>query len=230
VDASATAFDQAVPIQDGVHGADGRTVHLGVLPAQPLANLGSTPAGVLLLELHDELLDLEGQLSGMTVRPAGAIRQAIQPAVLVAIEDLVSGLAGDIELPAQHRHLLPVQQSGHKPKALVHLVTLPPWHLRTPRKCQKCHLCLRNKLSPIDQEGHHSPFSALSDIWVLVSSNLGVKLGVSLATLVNRIRGFPMASRLFASRREKSKRSRPGRGAPAAGERWRHVVAYRALS
>src|SRR6516165_3645852 len=122
-------------------------MHFGVLAAQALADLRSAPAGMLLLELHDELLDLERQLAGMAVRPTGAIRQAINPAILVAVEDLVAGLTGDIELPAQHRHLLPIQQTGHKPKPLVHLATLPPWHLRTPpRKCQKCHLCLRNKL------------------------------------------------------------------------------------
>src|SRR5580700_311341 len=38
----------------------------------------------------------------MPIRSAGAIRQPISPAVLVAAEDLVAGLAGDLELPAQH--------------------------------------------------------------------------------------------------------------------------------
>src|SRR5437660_1975807 len=108
-----------------------------MLPAQPFAQLRSTPAGVLLLELDDGLLDLEGELAGMPVGPSGAIRQAIQPTVLVTTEDLVAGLAGDPELPAQHRHLLPVEPTGHKPKPFVHLVTLLPRHLRTPRKCRK---------------------------------------------------------------------------------------------
>jgi len=40
----------------------------------------------------------------------------------------------ELEVRAQHRHLLPVQQTDHKSKALVHLVTLPPRHLRTLRK------------------------------------------------------------------------------------------------
>src|SRR6059058_529791 len=120
-----------------MHGTDRRTLHLGVLAAQPFAQLRSTPAGVLLLELDDGLLDLEGELAGMPVGPSGAIRQAIQPTVLVTTEDLVAGLAGDPELPAQHRHLLPVEPTGHKPKPFVHLVTLLPRHLRTPRKCRK---------------------------------------------------------------------------------------------
>src|SRR5213592_1684980 len=92
---------------------------------------------LLLLELDDGLLDLEGELTGMPVGPSGAIRQALHPAVLVAAEDLVAGLARDPELPAQHRHLLPVQPTGHKPQTLVHLVTLPPRHLRPLRKCRK---------------------------------------------------------------------------------------------
>src|SRR5438105_6484136 len=85
-----------------------------MLPAQPFAQLRSTPAGVLLLELDDGLLDLKGELAGMPVGPSGAIRQAIQPTVLVTTEDLVAGLAGDPELLAQHRHLLPVEPTGHK--------------------------------------------------------------------------------------------------------------------
>src|SRR5437764_12724235 len=101
-----------------------------MLPAQPFAQLRSTPAGVLLLELDDGLLDLEGELAGMAVGPSGAIRQAIHPTVLVPAKDLVAGLAGDPELPAQHRHLLPVQPTGHKPQTLVPLDASRP---RPPR-------------------------------------------------------------------------------------------------
>jgi len=89
------------------------------------------------LELDDGLLDLEGELAGMPVGSAGAIRQPISPTVLVPAENLVASLAGDLELPAQHCHLLPVQQTGHKPQSFVHLVTLPPRHLRTLRKYRK---------------------------------------------------------------------------------------------
>src|SRR5438105_12757276 len=44
-----------------------------MLPAQPFAQLRSTPVGVLLLELDDGLLDLKGELAGMPVGPSGAI-------------------------------------------------------------------------------------------------------------------------------------------------------------
>ena len=47
-----------------------RTVHLGMLAAQPFTDLRSTAAGVLALKLQDRRLDLERQLAGMPVRPA----------------------------------------------------------------------------------------------------------------------------------------------------------------
>src|SRR6516165_4736357 len=75
VDSSAATPDQAVPIEDRMHGADRRAVHLRVLPAQAFTDLRSTPAGVLLFELDDGLLDLEGQLSGVAIGSPGAIRQ-----------------------------------------------------------------------------------------------------------------------------------------------------------
>src|SRR6516162_8925787 len=90
-----------------MHGTDRRALDLRVLAAQTFADLRSTPAGVLLLELDDGLLNLKGQLPGVTVGPPGAVRQPLHPAVLVAAKDLVPGLAGDLELPAQPRHLLP---------------------------------------------------------------------------------------------------------------------------
>jgi hypothetical protein len=46
----------------------------------------------------------------------------------------VARLAGDIELAAQRRHLLPFEQAGDKTQPLVHLLTLLPGHLRLPQK------------------------------------------------------------------------------------------------
>src|SRR5437763_1946836 len=127
-----------------MHGTDRTTPHLRVLAAQPFTRLGGPRAGVRLLELGDGLLDLEGELAGMAVGPSGAIRQALHPAILVAVEDLVAGLARDLELPAQHRHLLPIQTPSYEAKPFVHLVTLLPRHLRTLRKCRN--------VSPISPE------------------------------------------------------------------------------
>ena len=72
-----------MPIQDRMHGTDRRTLHIGMLAAQPLADLRSTPARVFLLELDDGLLDLKGELAGMAVGSSGAIRQPLNPTVLV---------------------------------------------------------------------------------------------------------------------------------------------------
>ena len=64
----------------------------------------------------------------------------LHPAVLVAVEDLVAGLARDPELGAQRRHLLALEQAGDKPEPLVHDVTLLPRHAPS---CEgaKCHPC-----------------------------------------------------------------------------------------
>ena len=80
-----------------MHGADRRTLHLRVLAAQSFSDLRSSPAGVFLLELDDGLLDLEGELSSVPIGSSGAIGQTLHPAVLVAGEDLVPGLAGDLD-------------------------------------------------------------------------------------------------------------------------------------
>src|SRR5437899_6034228 len=56
------------------------------------------------------------------------IRERRDPAVLVAIKDLVAGLPRDPELGAQRRHLLALEQAGDKPEPLVHDVTLLPRH------------------------------------------------------------------------------------------------------
>jgi hypothetical protein len=89
---------------------------------------------VLLLQLYDQLLDLEGQPVRLPVRPARAIRESFKSTVFVSGEDLVAGLTGDIELPAQHRHLLPIQQPSHEPQPFVHLATLLPRHFASPAK------------------------------------------------------------------------------------------------
>ena len=83
-------------------------------------------------EPDDQALDLLGQLVGVAHRPARAVAQGLEPMLLVAIEDLVAGLAGDAELPAHIRHRLTVQQTGHKAKAFFHHRTLFPRHQHLP--------------------------------------------------------------------------------------------------
>jgi hypothetical protein len=48
--------------------------------------------------------------------------------------DGLAGFAGDAELAAQPRHLLPVQQPGNKLQTLIHEFTRLPGHLALPAK------------------------------------------------------------------------------------------------
>jgi hypothetical protein len=110
---------------------------------------------MFLLELQDRLLDPEGQLAGMPVGPAGAVRQPRDPAVLVPTEDLVASLAGDLELPTQPRHLLPVPADGPQTADARPSCDTPDTASAYPPQIPKSvHLYLRNKLSPFNQEGH----------------------------------------------------------------------------
>jgi hypothetical protein len=67
-----------------------------------------------------------------------AVVEAVQPALLVPVEDLVAGDPGDAELPAQGRHLLAFQQAGYKSEAFIHRFTLVPGHLGALPQMRKC--------------------------------------------------------------------------------------------
>ena len=54
---------------------------------------------------------------GLTLGTPAAIGQPIDPAILVALVDLVARLARGSKLAAQARHLPPVQESGKEPKS-----------------------------------------------------------------------------------------------------------------
>jgi hypothetical protein len=69
--------------------------------------------------------ELRRQSVGLALRASTAIAEGPDAAVLVAVENLVTGFPRDLELGAQRRHLLALEQAGHKPEALVHDVTLP---------------------------------------------------------------------------------------------------------
>src|SRR6516165_9165221 len=109
-------LDQAVPVQDRVDRALGRNADVaGQPPHQELADLARSPMRLLLLESDDQAFDLRRQLVGVANRPPRAIRQGLEPMLLVAIEDLVAGLARDAELPAHIRHRLALQKTRHEP-------------------------------------------------------------------------------------------------------------------
>ena len=104
-------------------------------PSQSFTDLRSAPSRELLLDRDDELLDLHRQLVCLPVGTSGAIGQAVEPGVPVAVEDLVAGLARDAELTAQRSHLLAVEETGHESQTFVHLAPLLPGHGLLPSHC-----------------------------------------------------------------------------------------------
>ena len=65
-----------------MHGADGRQRDVAVLTAH-LSRIFGAPSSGVPLELHDQLLDLEGQPVGLPVGPARTIGEPLQATVLV---------------------------------------------------------------------------------------------------------------------------------------------------
>jgi len=135
--------------------ADSRQVRAGELLPELLADLGCAPARILPLQAHDRGFNRRRQSICLPVRAMTPIAEGLDPAVLVAIEDLVAGLTGDPELGAQRRHLLALEQAGDKPESLIHDVTLLPRHAPSWWGAE-CHLSARNTLLPIAQEGHRT--------------------------------------------------------------------------
>src|SRR5688572_6822436 len=142
--------DEPMAVEDRMHRADGRTVDLGPALAEALPDLRRAPAGVLALELDDRLLDHHRQLIRVAMGPSAAIGEALHPDLPVPLVNLVACLAGNPELLAQRHHRLALEQTGHKPKSLVHHVTLLPRHGPSSREASvtyvsgiKSHPCLR---------------------------------------------------------------------------------------
>ena len=155
----ATAFDQTVAIEHRMDGALGRNPDIAVEPPdQEFADLARAPMRLLALEADDQALDLLRQLIGIAHRPARPVVQGRKPMLLVAIENLVAGLAGHAEIPADVRHGLPVQQTGDKAKALFHHRTRFPRHQHLPpaNPGEKCYPCVRYGMSPMSRAAHNT--------------------------------------------------------------------------
>jgi len=75
----ASATDQAVSIQNRMHGADGGQVDRAVQELDLVPDLLRPPTRVLFLELQDQVLDLKGQSIGVPIRAAAPIGQALDP-------------------------------------------------------------------------------------------------------------------------------------------------------
>src|SRR5262245_1657446 len=152
----AAALDQVMAIEHRMDGAVGGNPDIASEPPdQQLADLARAPVRLLGLEADNQALDLLQELMGIADRPPGLIAQGGHPLLPVAIENLVAGLAGYAELPADIRHGLAVQQTGHKAQALFHNRTRFPRHPHLPQnKSGKCNPCVRYVLSPMSRAAH----------------------------------------------------------------------------
>ena len=134
VASSGSALDQAVAIEHGMNRADRRRMHIRIKPRQSFADLGRSPTRLVLLQAHDQRLDLDRQLVGMAIGPARAVGKPFQARRVVTCEDFVAGLARDAELSAQARHLFSVQKLSNELQTLIHGSTRLPGHFALPAK------------------------------------------------------------------------------------------------
>src|SRR6267142_6896646 len=113
--------------------AFGRNPDIAVkTPEEELADLACAPVRLLSLQPDNQSLDRLRQLVGVAHRPARPIAQRLQPVLLVTIENLVAGLTGYAEIPADVGHSFAIQQAGHKAKAFFHHRTRFPRHPHLP--------------------------------------------------------------------------------------------------
>src|ERR1700693_3747144 len=145
----AAAPDQAVTVEHRMDGAFSWNPDVPIEPPdQQFADLASAPVRLLGLKPDNQALDRLGQLVGIAYRPPGAIGQSLKAIFLVAIENLVAGLAGYAEIPANLRHGLALQQAGNKKQTFFHHRTRFPRHPHLPpNKSGKCNPCVRYVLS-----------------------------------------------------------------------------------
>src|SRR5215471_17315967 len=110
---------------DGAFGGDGNT---GEPASQALADFASTPTGVLTPHIQNVVLDLKWKLVSVTIGTSASVGEPVNAAVLIAIDDLVAGLARNSKLPAQFCHGLTRDPASHKLQSFIHNPTLLPRH------------------------------------------------------------------------------------------------------
>src|SRR4029077_16487201 len=84
-------------------------------------------------------------------RPARAVGQGLETVFLIALKNLVAGLARNAERATDLAHRFAVQPLSDNPQALGHYRTLLPRHPHLPRKGESCYPCVRYDLSPMSQ-------------------------------------------------------------------------------
>jgi hypothetical protein len=109
------ALDQAMAVEHRMHGALAGWRHVaGKLANEQFADFARAPMRLVALEIDDQPFQLGGQLVGIAHRPARAIGEGIEPLILVAAGDLVTGLAGNAEIAAHLAHAFAVEKTGDK--------------------------------------------------------------------------------------------------------------------
>src|SRR6202051_3142917 len=100
------ALHQAAAIQHRMDGTFRRDGNTGEAPQQALTDFASTPTGVLVLYVQDEVFDLERKAVGVAIRTSASVRKPLHAAFLITIEDLVTSLTRNSKLPEKSRHRL----------------------------------------------------------------------------------------------------------------------------
>ena len=132
---AAHTLDETVAVEDGVDGANrGDLAVAGEAANQDLADFAGAPMGLVASRGDDQAFDLGGQLVGVSDRVARAVGERDGPILLIALEQLVAGLAGDAELAADHGHRPPSRRRATKRKRSS--------------MTELCLPCLRNETSP----------------------------------------------------------------------------------
>lgn len=106
----------------GTHRGHTGTIDKSSDQQQP--DLARTPVR-LVFRRHDQRLDPHRQLIGITNWMAGAMCQRLQSVTLIAIEDLVAGLARYVELPASLGHAFALQRLPHSAELRCSVRNLP---------------------------------------------------------------------------------------------------------
>src|ERR1700722_8263826 len=157
---------QSMPIQDGVNSAASWDFHFARQSSkEALPDLAGAPVRFLALGRYDGRCNLLGQLVVISVGAPGPIREPLQSAFLIPVEDLVAGFARDLKLAAQRGHTFAVFEPNHESYAFVHNRTFLPCHpTPAPFQGKKCNPCLRYVLLPMSRAAHgfHRNYSEFS--------------------------------------------------------------------
>ena len=121
--------DQAVAIEHGVDGADGRARDVRPALTQPLPNLGRAPRRAVSLQPHDAALRPRPAADSRADRAGGSGHSARAPRSADTAERSCSRSCGRYRTPRTGSSSpRPSSSRAHEPDAFIHHVTLLPRH------------------------------------------------------------------------------------------------------